>query len=424
MSTKPKNTSPVAPAALPITSLKNLIKAALFTPGPHGWGLPILLWGQVGIAKTSMVEAIAREYGLGFNSLVGSIVEPMDVAGMQLPDSDSSVHRMVQYPAHWVSRANTNQGHVQLLDELTTCPRAVQGAMLKLVFERKAGEVALHRRVRFLAAANPMDQAANATDIETPLANRFGHIEVGAPEVDAWSDWLLGGADYDADPADPSKALEEEKRVVGLWDAAFSRAAALVASFLRTRHNLFNDQPSAGDPKASLAFPTPRTWELATRAIAAADVHSLNPDERATLIASFVGPGPASEYLAYARATDLPDPEQLLDGKINWKHQANRSDRTFAVLSSITALLVRMKGGRQMEEYKKDELLIKRLRAAWKIGIDVARAEAADIAYPALQRMIKADLDYRCDKEGLMQYAADMHPIASKIGGGKIGGGK
>lgn len=410
-----KSTSPVAPAATSITSLENIIKAALFTPGPHGWGLPILLWGQVGIAKTSLIEAIARKWGLAFNSLVGSIIEPMDVAGMQLPDEQN--HRMVQYPAHWVSRANANQGHVQLLDELTTCPRAVQGAMLKLVFERKAGEVALHRRVRFLAAANPMDQAANATDIETPLANRFGHIEAGAPEVDVWSDWLLGGADYDADPADPSKALEEEKRVVALWDSTFSRAAAVVASFLRTRGSLFNDQPSAGDPKASLAFPTPRTWELATRALAAADVHGLSPDERATLVAAFVGPGPASEYLAYARQTDLPDPEALLDGRMIWRHQSNRADRTFAVLSSITALLVRQKGSRPMDEFSKDEAFIKRLRQGWKICMEVARAEAADIAYPALQRMIKAELDYRCDKTGLMQYAADIHPIASKIGG-------
>ena len=415
MAKNTKNVSPSAPAATPITSLENIIKAALFTPGPHGWGLPILLWGPVGIAKTSLVEAIARKWGLAFNSLVGSIIEPMDVAGMQLPDEAN--HRMVQYPAHWVSRANQNQGHVQLLDELTTCPRAVQGAMLKLVFERKAGEVNLHRRVRFLAAANPMDQAANATDIETPLANRFGHIEAGAPEVSVWSDWLLGGADYDADPADPSKALDEERRVVALWDNAFSRSAAVVTSFLRTRGSLFNDQPSAGDPKASLAFPTPRTWELATRALAAADVHGLSPDERATLVAAFVGPGPASEYLAYARQTDLPDPEALLDDKVQWKHQANRADRTFAVLSSITSLLVRLKGGRSLDECSKDEALIKRLRQGWKITMEVARAEAADIAYPALQRMIRADLDYRVDKAGLMQYAADMHPIASKIGG-------
>src|SRR5258706_13170330 len=43
----------------------NLLRAALFTPGPNRmWGLPILLWGAPGVAKTALIRQLSDEYSM------------------------------------------------------------------------------------------------------------------------------------------------------------------------------------------------------------------------------------------------------------------------------------------------------------------------------------------------------------------------
>jgi hypothetical protein len=43
----------------------NILRAALFTPGPNQtFGLPMLLWGLPGIAKSAIMRQLAANYGV------------------------------------------------------------------------------------------------------------------------------------------------------------------------------------------------------------------------------------------------------------------------------------------------------------------------------------------------------------------------
>ena len=50
--------------------------------------------------------------------------------------------------------------------------------------------------------------------------------------------------------------------------------------------------------------------------------------------------GAALEFATYRSSMDLPDPEKLLDGQIQWAHDKQRLDVSYAVFSTCSALVV------------------------------------------------------------------------------------
>jgi hypothetical protein len=224
-------------------------------------------------------------------------------------------------------------------------PPALQPPLLGLIQERMIGGQPLASGVRVLATANPTDQAAGGWDLAMPVANRLGHINWEAPTAEEWTNWLLGGGESAA--AAPIDPAAEEARVLAAWGTPWATARGLVAGFVKRKSDLLLKVPEANSPAASQAWPSPRSWEAATRAFAASKIHGLSAGDRDTLVAAFVGDGPAGEFLTYATNMDLPDPAEILDGKAKWKHNPHRLDISDAVLSSCTALVTGDAGASQ-----------------------------------------------------------------------------
>jgi DNA invertase Pin-like site-specific DNA recombinase len=123
--------------------------------------VPVLLWGAPGTGKTSAIRAMAQTMGLPCETVIASIREPSDFAGLPIVVGDE-----VRFaPPAWARRL-ADAGHGLLfLDELSTAPPAVQAALLRVVLERVVGDLTLPDEVAVVAAANPPEQAADGWDL-------------------------------------------------------------------------------------------------------------------------------------------------------------------------------------------------------------------------------------------------------------------
>src|ERR1700678_735632 len=97
---------------------------------------PVLLWGAPGTGKTSAIRAMAGAMGLPCETVIASIREPSDFAGLPIV-----VGGEVRFaPPAWARRL-AQAGHGLLfLDELSTAPPAVQAGPVPAGRARGAGD--------------------------------------------------------------------------------------------------------------------------------------------------------------------------------------------------------------------------------------------------------------------------------------------
>jgi hypothetical protein len=177
-----------------------------------------------------------------------------------------------------------------------------------------------------VAAANPPEQAADGWDLSAPLANRLCHLD-WQTDPRAVADGLAGGWAAPVVPALPAG-----------WQAEEILSRGLVAAFLHVRPALACAPPSDA-ASAGRGWPSPRTWEMAARLMAAAGAAGFrgNGDEaRSALVRGAVGDGAGVEFLAWLIEMDLPDPEEVLADPGSFR-LPERGDRAYAALAAIAA---------------------------------------------------------------------------------------
>lgn len=333
-----------------LADVQRVMRALLLTPGSHGWGLVALFLGGPGGGKSSVPPALASELGLAYEWLSPAQRGEGAFGVVPVPDGAGDGMLLRYPPPDWVGRLTA--GGLVLIDELTCAPPALQPALLGLLLDRRIGSAQLPAGVRLLAAANPVSSAAAGWDLPSATANRLIHLSWPDPDASEWSSWLAGVAAADLRRLAPAPAflagvddevlaarLAEEARVLGEWPAQWPRANALTAGFLRSRPSLLRQEPAAGSPDASGAWPSPRSWEVAARVIAGSMIHGLDDVLRDELVAGCVGEGAATEWSAWSAAADLPDLEALADGQVAWSPDVTRLDRTCAVSAGLAALI-------------------------------------------------------------------------------------
>src|ERR1700744_5554724 len=134
--------------------------------------VPVLLWGAPGTGKTSAIRAMADAAGLPCETVIASIREPSDFAGLPVV-----VGQGVRFaPPAWAQRLAAAGRGLPFLGELSTAPPALQAALVRVVVERVVADLDLPAEVAVVAAANPPEQAADGWDLSAPLANRLCHL--------------------------------------------------------------------------------------------------------------------------------------------------------------------------------------------------------------------------------------------------------
>lgn len=291
-------------------------------------GVPVLLWGEPGLGKSAFIEALAAARGAHVEVVVGSTADPADFNGLPVVDGDGNVSFA---PRAFVKRLNAADAGYLFLDELSTAPPASQAGMLRVARERWVGEVKLADHVRIVAAANPIEQAADGWELAAPMANRFLHLDF-APDPTDWFTGMTAGWDTLLPPlgADDLVAHDADREL---------RARSLVVGFLRAKPSLLQAVPTdAAD--AGRAWPSRRTWDYLAKVLA----HLPDDDEedafetRHLAAVGLVGTAAALEFLTFLREVDLPDPRDVLADPNGQDWEGMRSDRLYTVLGATTAL--------------------------------------------------------------------------------------
>ena len=319
---------------------------------------PVLALGAPGIGKTTQAQALAKSLGLHMETIIASLREPSDFAGLPI------IHNGLVTLAtpDWAQRLIEAGGGIAFFDEITTAPPAVQAALLRVVHESVVGSVKLPN-VAYLAAANPPEQAAGGWELAAPLANRFCHLHWNVDSA-AWIDGMLQGFPAPTFP-----------RVPEGWESLQLESQVAVAGFIRAKSQLLLQVPS-NDAAAGKPWPSPRSWHMASRLMAANKAANAGPDSEIALVAGCVGDGVGIEFLNWRNALDLPDPEELLKAPEKFE-MPERGDRSFTILASVAAAVAA-------------NVTKQRYLAAWTIFRIAAKKGQKDVAAASVKALAQA----------------------------------
>lgn len=311
---------------------------------------PVILWGAPGQGKTSVLECIAADSSRMLRTVLASIREPSDFAG--LPAIVDNKTRLIA--PDWAQDIASTGNGILFFDEISTAPPATQAAMLRVALDRVAGDLYLGDEVSIVAAANPPEIAADGWDLAAPMANRFCHLEWSLPADVVRDGFSIGWPEVPVAKADPTRVEKD-----------ITEAKVLVGAFLGARPDMVTVVPSA-TAEAGRAFPTPRSWEMAATLYGYATAANVSNVARRMLVTGSVGQAAAAEFLAYVADLDLPDPEALLASPGDFK-APSRGDRVYAIGASVLAAV-------------KANNTPDRWRAAGRVVAEIANADHGDVA--------------------------------------------
>lgn len=314
-------------------------------------GIPVLLWGGPGIGKTSFVQELGRLSERNVQTVIASIREPSDFAGLPVITQTDSVKMA---PPQWAISLVESNGGILFLDELTTAPPAVQAALLRVVLERQVGELKLPDDTWIIAAANPVETSSGTWLLSAALSNRMLHITWNLSQ----QKWIAGMID----------GFNMEREMVLLpedWRDGVRESRNMVASFIQHKPTLLYNPPEDAETSGK-AWPSPRSWDMAATVMAAATSVGLSKDDEHTLMEAAVGQGAAIEFLTWVRSLDLVHPKEALANP-DKVALPKRGDQIFAMLTSIVS-------------YAKENMNLQIWLASWTIMGRAAEGGYADLA--------------------------------------------
>ena len=327
-----------------------LTALAIQTPGVDGTvGVPVLVWGPVGVGKTARIASIARRLGKDLTCITGNDSDPTD---FKMPMADMARGVSTSLPPEFWWRLSKVKNGMLFLDELSCSPPAVQAVMLKGIHERTFGGLQ-SKETPIVAAANPADIAAGGWEPSQPVLNRFLHLNAGDGDGREHAAYMrkvamtaVGAASEEAS----DDLLDIPVLDLAAWREEFAELCDIAASFEEANPTVFksDNRKNLGDEPA---FPTYRSMEFGLRA-AAAGLACGSTENAQDLLAAAVGGGLASSFFTYRRNLDLPKPDAVLDGKVAWQPDPARVDRTRIVLNGVArAAIVRKKADEIKKAY-------------------------------------------------------------------------
>jgi len=295
---------------------------------------PALVWGMPGIGKSSFIHQLGEKLGYRVHVVIGSLCDPTDIKG--LPFIDGSSVKFAR--PYFITDALESKRVILFFDELTLAPKTVRDAIMRLVLERAIDDVKLPPETRIIAAANP-PEVAEGWDLTLPLANRFVHIQYSEPNANEIASYFRTGQF----PTDDEIA----DRLVEVWEAPQENLRRKWGNIIGTYLEKVNPPDRFRLPKEgtefpdNLAYPTPRTWDYLVKLMAAADLF-LNVGEKdyrftglhSVLASGTVGFGAAKAFSQWMTELDVPDIDELVEGKVQ---MPVREDVQILIISTLAS---------------------------------------------------------------------------------------
>lgn len=260
---------------------------------------PLVAWGPPGAGKTFTMYAAAKDIAQRLNKATCDVfnvpcssLEPTDLAGVPWEVKVMGNPRYTSYlPPRWAyltSKEYEEDQRIERKDPKWEAPPAIiffddigaahsqtQTAFFKGIQEGMWGDVTQRDNVMCVAASNRPEDNAGASDMPTPLGNRFRHVYVNSKT----SDWVTWAGE---------EASDIHPYVVG---------------FIRQNDdklNVFNSDIANGTEKA---FASARTWEDISNLIWEGEIDYQSDPIFNKMVMGIVGRGVGTEFLGYMRNT-------------------------------------------------------------------------------------------------------------------------
>jgi hypothetical protein len=231
--------------------------------------------GKPGGGKSSLGRDIIKTLGIKpervteFNP---SLRDPVDIMGV--PRTEADVAKWIPMPEFYRIRDDgTDEPCALLIEELSDAPIPMQNPMCRVILDKCAGEMKLHRKLFIIASGNRTEDKSGANRMSTKLGNRMQTLHFDE-NLDDWCDW----------------AIDNDIKLP-------------LIQFIRFKPNLLSDF----DPNRSIN-PTPRSWGF---------VNAVNDSLPSNLffsnVAGLVGDGAAAEYTGFLRVfASLPNIDGII----------------------------------------------------------------------------------------------------------------
>ena len=265
----------------------------------------VMLWGPPGVGKSQGVRQLGREIETNTGKTVTVtdvrllLFNPIDLRGIPTANADKTLAIWLK-PQIFQMDPSEEVVNILFLDEISAAPQSVQAAAYQITLDRVVGEHKLPENCIVLAAGNRVTDKSVSFKMPKALANRLLHIEVEG-SFKSWKEWAIRHG--------------VNEKIVG---------------FLSFRPNfLMGFDPATDD----LAFPTPRSWEMAGSLLA---LSGGSVDECFSLLCGLVGTAAAMELRTWEAVwRELPGVEDIFNGKT--PPVPTKTDALYALVSAMTA---------------------------------------------------------------------------------------
>lgn len=278
-----------------------------FLSTAEGHHTPVMLWGPPGVGKSQIVAHVGERHQAPVIDIRLSQMEPSDLRGIPFRVGD-----LVQWavPALLPDAQRHGPSGVLFLDEITSAPPAVSAAAYQLILDRRLGDYRVPDGWVIFAAGNRQGDRGVTYAMPAPLANRFSHFEVTV-NLDDWAAWAyVHGID---------------ERLI---------------AFLRFKPELLFAFDAARTLAGEMAFPSPRSWEFAHRAL---QKFGDSPQLLVGALSACVGHAAGVECAAFIDSLDrLPDLDAITEGRET--DVPTEIDLQYAVAAALAGRALRVKG--------------------------------------------------------------------------------
>lgn len=276
----------------------------------QGSHTPVMLWGAPGVGKSQLVAQVGLRHQVPVIDMRLSQMEPSDLRGIPFREGN-----LVEWaiPAMLPdSRRHGAQG-ILFLDEITSAVPSVSAAAYQLILDRRLGDYSVPEGWAIFAAGNRQGDRGVTYTMPAPLANRFSHFEVEL-NLDDWVAWAYQN--------------HIDERIIG---------------FLRFCPELLFKFDPAQNP---VAFPTPRSWEFAHRAV---QKFADSPSLLLNTLQACVGSAAGIELKAFVDHLDqMPDLDAILRGET--VKTPKEVDLQYAVASALVGRAIRAKASPEAKQ--------------------------------------------------------------------------
>ena len=280
---------------------------------------PFFVWGNPGIGKSRILQALVESMGYHFEDIRLSQIESVDLRGLPAKEETATGVNVVWAMPDFLRRAKEQwEKHgkptAYFFDELNSGSPATMAAAYQFINDRRIGCFELNAKDVVFAAGNLESDGGVTNQMPLPLANRFRHYWMTV-NTSQWIDFAS--------------------------EAGMHPYVISYLSIDANKNKLQNFNVEQLLSSSEKAFATPRRWEMLSKALYSAykdnsgmkstktfdegeseefnvydEDDPINENDISVIAASCVGGGIAVEFAAFVKeGMDLPQARDILAGK-------------------------------------------------------------------------------------------------------------